>query len=325
MTPVEREISRLIEKGVSSSEKSFSVPKLDFRRTGDLFTMLKLDNPLLFNVDTLSFSCTDLSSSMTVKPKYTMKKQEYETTLQTVGKRLRKILAPSENMSCEEKERFIHDYIVQNVRYDKLEKSYSHEVTGPLCHGIGVCEGMSKVFKLMCDASGIESLVAVGTGMPPGEGSGRKSERHAWNVVFLANTPYGVDVTFDATSANGSIRYDYFNIPDSIMMRDHSDIAFAIPKCCDGSKEHYSCEGLLFDSADDILPALKKAASAPFSCQFRLKNETEIGELCTAAKKLMAEDKRFRRFSSFSFTLNSVSRVASVSFERRAADNGGTE
>lgn len=60
-----------------------------------------------------------------------------------------------------EQERAIHDFIVENVRYDKLEKPYSHEVIGPLTNGVGVCEGMAKTVKLLCDGLGLPCMIAV--------------------------------------------------------------------------------------------------------------------------------------------------------------------
>ena len=35
-------------------------------------------------------------------------------------------------MSEWEKEKYVHDFICQNVHYDKLKKAYSHEISGPL-------------------------------------------------------------------------------------------------------------------------------------------------------------------------------------------------
>ena len=32
----------------------------------------------------------------------------------------------------------IHDFILEQVRYDKLKKPYSHEILGPLTQGVGV-------------------------------------------------------------------------------------------------------------------------------------------------------------------------------------------
>ena len=146
LSSAERDVYRAYAKGLYSFEKQFSAPRLPTDRLGEIFSMVKLDCPLIFGVEKLSFKYYEGSSKVTVIPVYNMKKAERETALETVKKRVGKILAPAASLSLYEKELFIHDYIVKNVRYDRLTKSYSHEVTGPLCHGIGVCEGMAKTF-----------------------------------------------------------------------------------------------------------------------------------------------------------------------------------
>ncbi len=321
LPPRERDAYRAIMRGLSSYENRFSAPRLDTDRLGDIFSVVKLDNPLIFGVEKLSFTYYDGSSSVTIKPEYTMKKQEYLNTLETVKKRVKKVLSPAEGKSVVEKETFIHDYIVKNVRYDRLTKGYSHEVTGPLCHGIGVCEGMAKTFKLLCDEAGIDSLVCSGIGVPPDTATGKKSERHAWNVVFLDGKSFGVDVTFDATLSGETVRYDYFNISDRIMSRDHGSLDFPVPVCVSDEKDPYRSAGLLFEDADCIAPALDIAAKSPYSVAFRMKMIPSSEEFGEKIMEIMKSNSRYRRFGSFSYSLNQISGVAEVTL--RPASDGG--
>lgn len=69
-----------------------------------------------------------------------------------------------------EKEKYVHDFICENVHYDKLKKSYSHEIIGPLGQGVGVCEGIAKSVKVLCDALGIWCMIAI-CGNNPEKGS----------------------------------------------------------------------------------------------------------------------------------------------------------
>ena len=227
------------------------------------------------------------------------------------------LLAPAASLSLYEKELFIHDYIVKNVRYDRLTKPYSHEVTGPLCHGIGVCEGMAKTFKLLCDEAGIDSLVVTGIGVPPDEATGKKTERHAWNIIFSGNTPYGVDVTFDNTLSGKEIRYDYLNIPDSIMSRDHGNTDFPVPKCQSGGKDYYSIQKMAFEDIRTAAPALKRAAKSPHHVSFRLIKQAEPEEIRDFISETIRSDRSFARFSSFSFSSNVMSGVVTVILKPR--------
>ena len=54
---------------------------------------------------------------------------------------MEKLARPAAKLAELEKEKYIHDFICENIHYDKLKKPYSHEIIGPLGHGVGVCEG----------------------------------------------------------------------------------------------------------------------------------------------------------------------------------------
>lgn len=84
----------------------------------------------------------------------------------------------AKDLSEWEKEKYIHDFICDNVTYDKLKKAYSHEIIGPLGHGVGVCEGIAKSVKVLCDALGIWCMIAV-CGNNPEKGI---KYRHTWNI-----------------------------------------------------------------------------------------------------------------------------------------------
>ena len=311
----EREFYRALRRGLSSFERQFSAPRLDQESMGRIFNMLKLDDPLVFGAESLSFSYSDASTNVNVKPVYSIKKSEFESTKEIVLKRVERIMAQTDNLPLREKETYIHDYIVKNVRYDMLKKTYSHEVTGPLCHGIGVCEGMAKTFKLLCDRAGIECLVVTGIGVPPQAATGKKSERHAWNIVFEKDVPLGVDVTFDNTLSNDIVRYDYFNVSDRIMMRDHGETDFPVPSCTAEGKDLYSETGMTFDGIAGALPAMRAALKAPHKTAFRLSNVPDPEDFRASVSSLMKEDRRFSRFSSYSFSVNMASGVVSISLD----------
>ena len=57
--------------------------------------------------------------------------------------RVEKLIRPAQKLPEWEKEKYVHDFICENIRYDKLKKSYSHEIIGPLGQGVGVCDGIA--------------------------------------------------------------------------------------------------------------------------------------------------------------------------------------
>ena len=73
--------------------------------------------------------------------------------------------------------------------------------------------------KVLCDALGIWCMIAV-CGNNPEKGI---KYRHTWNIVRIGGNYYHLDATFDNTLGNDKkeIRYDYFNLDDKSIFRDH--------------------------------------------------------------------------------------------------------
>jgi transglutaminase/protease-like cytokinesis protein 3 len=96
---------------------------------------------------------------------------------------------------------------------DGKQNNYEvHTIIGPLLKRKCVCDGFSKLYKLVLDELGIENYLIYGKGFVH---TLSDSEEHAWNLVKIDNDFYHVDVTYDATlSMHDYIRYDYFLIDD---------------------------------------------------------------------------------------------------------------
>ena len=56
LSPRERAVYRALLRGLSSYETSFSVPRLDTKRLGEIFSLVRLDRPLVFCAEKLSFT-----------------------------------------------------------------------------------------------------------------------------------------------------------------------------------------------------------------------------------------------------------------------------
>ncbi|MEF9951506.1 MAG: transglutaminase domain-containing protein [Clostridium sp.] len=151
-----------------------------------------------------------------------IKKQNLEVE-KSVKKIISNIITPS--MSDFEKEKVIHDYIVNNTRYDNenFEKNTtpieSHTAYGVFKNKTAVCEGYAIAMKKLLDEANVESLIVIG-----------KADKydHAWNLVRLEDNWYHVDPTWNdpVYKVNGKlvdiISYDYFNLSDKEILKDHS-------------------------------------------------------------------------------------------------------
>ena len=222
----------------------------------DIYLRLKLDEPLIFYVTGYRCRYMPGADHLELLPEYLFDKGRIQTHRQAVQVRLQRLVRPLAGKSPAEQELAIHDFILQNVRYDKLKKPYSHEILGPLTQGVGVCEGIAKTVKALCDAAGLWCIVALCEANPE---KGIRY-RHAWNIVQLGGQYYHLDATFDNSLQCGAARYDYFNLDDSHIFRDHEPLVLPAPACTDGRAFYYRSVSLtkLEDVEKRAAQALRK-------------------------------------------------------------------
>ena len=203
---------------------SARIPRLPMETLSTLFFQLRLDHPEIFYA--VGFSCRAVPEAAFVEfwPEYRFEKKRIREHRQAIEARVTRLLRPLRSLPPAEQERAIHDFVVENVRYDKLEKPYSHEVIGPLTNGVGVCEGMAKTVKLLCDGLGLPCMIAVS------DRDRANGERylHAWNIVQLGGQCYHLDATFDNSLSKYGTRYDYFNLDDTKIFRDHRPLLYPL-------------------------------------------------------------------------------------------------
>lgn len=99
----------------------------------------------------------------------------------------------------------VHDLLAKQIQYDTrtVPGSRSHQITGGLVDGVGVCETYAKSFKLIADRMGYETVTIGGVGI-----SGGKQIAHMWNYVKIEGKWYAVDITWD--DQEQILVYDYF-------------------------------------------------------------------------------------------------------------------
>lgn len=244
-------------EGFEAAAPSFPVPALEMRELSDIFFRLRLDNPKIFYVT--GFSCRHAhgADNMQLVPGYMFEKKKIKEHQKALAGRIARLVRPAAGMRTElEKEMYIHDFICSNVTYDKLKKSYSHEIIGPLQQGIGVCEGIAKTVKLLCDELGIPCIIAI-CGADPENGM---KYRHAWNVIKIQGKWYHLDATFDNSLAKyGQKRFDYVNLDDKKIFKDHRPVIYPIPACTDGDHFYYKENRLSLTKMEDIGKRLQTA------------------------------------------------------------------
>ena len=240
-------------QGLNELADEIKIPYLEGNELYDVFFQLRLDHPEIFWASGFKYKHYIDSSNLIFIPEYLFDKNKIKEHQKAMKARVEKLSRAAANYSEWEKEKYVHDFICENVRYDKLKKSYSHEIIGPLGQGVGVCEGIAKAVKVLCDALGVWCIIAI-CGNNPEKGI---KYRHTWNIVKINGKYYHLDTTFDNTlgkeeTFGSEIRYDYFNLSDKQIFRDHEPVLVSVPKCEDGEHFYYKEKKLSFTKKEDV-------------------------------------------------------------------------
>lgn len=145
-----------------------------------------------------------------------------------------------------DKIKYIHDYIINNCRYNYNAVSNSDAYPtaftayGALVEGSAVCEGYAKAFSLLCNEVGVDALLIIGTG---------GGEPHMWNMVKCNGQWYHMDVTWDDAPINGkeSLGYVYFNVTTAQIKTDHviENSSLNVPVASATAMNYYYYNGLV--------------------------------------------------------------------------------
>ncbi|MBQ0038760.1 MAG: peptidase [Clostridiales bacterium] len=274
--------------GFDRLQPAIRVPRLEGRELSEVYQRLKLDEPLLFFVVGFTYRFYPGADHVELLPEYLFDKGRIKSHRQAIDTRIARLTRPLQGKSDADKERAIHDFILENVRYDKLKKSYSHEIIGPLTQGVGVCEGIAKTVKVLCDAVHIPCIVALSEANPD---AGVKY-RHAWNVVSVDGKYYHLDATFDNSLQRGEKRYDYYNLDDRHIFRDHEKLVLPVPECT--ADKGYFYRKLSFTKPEDVENRVRQALRKKqprfvFHWRGGGLNREILGELWRCADRLAAE------------------------------------
>ena len=147
--------------GVKNLSDEIQVPALSGEELYNIFFQMRLDHPEIFWVTNFKYRYYKDSPNLIFIPEYLFEKNKIREHQKALTARVEKLVRPAQKMSEWEKEKYVHDFICENVRYDKLKKAYSHEIIGPLGQSVGVCEGIAKAVKVLLDALGVWCVIAI--------------------------------------------------------------------------------------------------------------------------------------------------------------------
>ena len=253
------EFYTLVEEALNSYKSSLNIAVKNYDKTvynEEVFHKALENNPIAGP----GFSCYITTQEMgsntmvTFQFKYPEAREVLMNKDKAVKDKVKEIVASvvKPEMKDYEKEKVLHDYVVNNSSYDERLFSddmpdESYTAYGLLIDGLGVCQGYAVAMNLLLNEAGVESMLITGDSWNE-EAKGYIS--HAWNLVKLGGEYYHLDATWnDPVTDDGSdvLRYSYFNVTDDQIRKNHRWDKSKFPQC---DSYEYSFNNLDFVEKD---------------------------------------------------------------------------
>ncbi len=145
-----------------------------------------------------------------ITPTYLYTKEEYDTMLSECYAAIDRMLKGVEgnsNLTDVEKLLILHDRIALHCEYDGERYELgtlpliSHSMYGVFVNKLAVCQGYALAYAYLLDRIGIKNYYCASDVLC-----------HAWNIVYVNNKPYHVDITWDDPSwdITGKVTHENF-------------------------------------------------------------------------------------------------------------------
>jgi hypothetical protein len=222
LTEDQQTIYRQIYANAQEGNASFS-PKVEVN-TQDLqnaFEAVVGDHPELFYLETgYSVKYTQKGMVVEVDLSYYTLLNDLDQQTEVFRQAASDIItAAAAYTSDYDKEKYVHDALIQLVSYNASAKM-SQSAYSALINQSSVCAGYSRAYQYILQRLGIPCYYCTGS----------SGEDHAWNIVKLSDGYYNVDVTWDDTDP---ATYDYFNRTDADFAGTHvrKSLSVYLPAC----------------------------------------------------------------------------------------------
>lgn len=207
----EQTFYRQVYANVSSMNSTF-VPISNVSKTEVANTVEAVynDHPELFWLNTIySYKYTAQGRIVQIILDFNDTALNIEVAKKNFDEQANEIILKAKQFSSDyEKEKYVHDTIIALADYD-LDAPHNQSAYSALVNGRTVCAGYARAFQYIMMKLKIPTYYV--TGYSNGE--------HAWNIVFLSDGYYNVDLTWDDTNP---ISYTYFNLTDSELSKTHT-------------------------------------------------------------------------------------------------------
>ena len=266
----DKKIYNAIYDGIMTYKPYVEIPdsKLSENAVGWIYHCILWDNPFIFSVG--EYAMWHAVSNDRTRIKMTTlcdtgSEKAYRKQIEDVVNQI--LSAPGlSKMTDFQKEVFVHDFIINNVKYDETlgnngTKIEPYTVYGALVEHKAVCEGIAKSVKLLLNMLDVKCIVV--SGKYDGHG-------HAWNIVKLDDWEYNLDVTMDMGRVihKGMMRYNFFNFRDSDIDCYKPDNAHTIPGCTAIGNNYMVKAGGYVSSYERLKKYIEKGLSKRKPCLY---------------------------------------------------------
>ena len=244
-------IGKTVYKAIASGIKAFSaeiaLPFVPQNEVSRAFDCVIWDNPLIFYTSSYTITRSLQKGQCRLQPNYLYSPQQVKQYTDEAMRYLRHF-DPAQGKADNDKELFVHDFCLNNFKYDYAFGEHAYSVLGPVLKGTAVCEGIAKFVKLALDYLGVKNILVHGNASDPMHGTNNK---HAWNIVKISGQTFHLDVALNLTQKTFHNRYDYFNLSDEEIKKDHS-FGNEFPKCETSDRDYYTVHGMIANSPAEL-------------------------------------------------------------------------
>jgi hypothetical protein len=247
----------LLFEGINGFASQIVLPLTTKKNLQALYKAVLYDNPIIFYTKSYRYRHDVIKSFTFLYPIYDYPEAQANEAVELLTEFLRQFEVVRQTSDIE-KELYVHDYCLQNFKYDRSFSDTAFSILGLIVFDTAVCEGIAKFVKFVLNFLGVECLLVTGKALTSLKRF-RNSEAHMWNMVFIEGDPYHLDVTFDMTQSekDKTKRYDYFNLSDAEIKIDHT-IKCQVPTCEIIGNDYYSLNSQTFDSLSAVEEYIKE-------------------------------------------------------------------
>lgn len=180
------------------------------------------------------------------EPKYTMNQEQrdiYQVKIDSVVADWLYGINPE--ASDFDKALYVFETLIEKVDYD-VDSEENQNILSVFLYQSTVCQGYADAAWYLLDQLGIKSTIVTGTA---------NNESHAWNLVYLDDAYYYMDVTWgnskyldDNNDTTKRINYAYLAMTTEEISQNHViTSSFEVPECLSNADNYFVKKGLYYD------------------------------------------------------------------------------